>query len=256
VATSHAGQHSIGRSTSTAIFGHHTCPAAGALGIEWLGLCLGAAGDKVARGPGRASRARKLRLAQRIICLGAHALFEPLRMSDFGRCDECFACDRAFCSTSRFGFPSVVAKNGTARSLIRLLTDETAKESGILSKSALRQCRPTKSFGRLPKSGLQKKGQPLPEMLFIERIAMLLYHVWTARRVQVGLRDTGCGSNAVMCPAFAAGAFPLAQMGSASDIQTNPRLVVATGINGLYRSSVRPMAISCLPLNPWHRRAV
>src|SRR5215211_1092819 len=32
-----------------------------------------------------------------------------------------------------------------------------------------------------------------------------LYHVWTARRVQVGLRDPGLGMNAVMCPAFDAG---------------------------------------------------
>jgi hypothetical protein len=74
------------------------------------------------------------------------------------------------------------------------------------------------------------------------------YTMRTARRVQVGLRDTGCGSNAVLCPAFDAGAFPLAQMGSASDIQTNPRLGVATGMNGLCRSSARPIAISCLPL--------
>ena len=33
----------------------------------------------------------------------------------------------------------------------------------------------------------------------------LYYHVWTARRVQVGFQDTGVGSNAVMCPAFDAG---------------------------------------------------
>jgi hypothetical protein len=31
------------------------------------------------------------------------------------------------------------------------------------------------------------------------------YPVWTARRVQVGLRDTGLGSNSVICPAFDAG---------------------------------------------------
>ena len=36
-----------------------------------------------------------------------------------------------------------------------------------------------------------------------------------------------------MCPAFDAGACPLAQMGSANDIQTIGRLVIATGINGL-----------------------
>jgi hypothetical protein len=29
----------------------------------------------------------------------------------------------------------------------------------------------------------------------------ILYHVWTARGVQVGLQDIGLGSNAVMCPA-------------------------------------------------------
>jgi hypothetical protein len=70
------------------------------------------------------------------------------------------------------------------------------------------------------------------------------------------LQDTGSGSNAVMCPAFDARPGPLAQMGSANDIQTTGRLVTATGINGLCRSSVRPIAISCLPLNPWQPRAV
>jgi hypothetical protein len=69
-------------------------------------------------------------------------------------------------------------------------------------------------------------------------------------------QDTGFGSNAVMCPAFDAGSFPLAQMGSANDIQTTARLIMATGISGLCRSSVRPIAISCLLLNPWQPRAV
>jgi hypothetical protein len=45
-------------------------------------------------------------------------------------------------------------------------------------------------------------------------------------------------------------ACPLAQMGSASDIQTTGRPIIATGINGFCLSSVRPIVISCLPLNP------
>lgn len=36
-------------------------------------------------------------------------------------------------------------------------------------------------------------------------------------------QDTGLGLNAVMCPAFDADTLPLAQMGSASDIQTTSR---------------------------------
>jgi hypothetical protein len=48
----------------------------------------------------------------------------------------------------------------------------------------------------------------------------------------------------------------LAQMGSTGDIQTTGRRVLATGISGLCRSSVRPIAISCLPLTLRHRRAV
>jgi hypothetical protein len=47
-----------------------------------------------------------------------------------------------------------------------------------------------------------------------------------------------------------------AQMGSARDIQTTGRPVTAIGISGLRRASVRPIAISRLPLNPRHRRAV
>jgi hypothetical protein len=93
-------------------------------------------------------------------------------------------------------------------------------------------------------------------MLHKTRELLINYHVWTARRVQVGLQGIGDGSNAVMCPAFDAGAFPLAQMGSANDIQTRLRLGSATGINGLCRSSVRPIAISCLPLKPSALRAV
>ncbi len=68
--------------------------------------------------------------------------------------------------------------------------------------------------------------------------------------------EAGVGSNAVMCPAFDAGSIPLAQMGSARDIQTTGRLDAAIGISGLRRASVRPKAISCLPLNLRHQRAV
>jgi hypothetical protein len=70
------------------------------------------------------------------------------------------------------------------------------------------------------------------------------YTLWTARGVQEGFVRYGLGSNAVMCPAFDARPSPLAQMGSANDIQTAGRHIVATGISGFCRSSVRPIAIS------------
>ena len=44
--------------------------------------------------------------------------------------------------------------------------------------------------------------------------------------------------------------YPLAQMGSASDLQTTGRHVIATGKSGVRRSSVRPIAISCFALKP------
>jgi hypothetical protein len=45
-------------------------------------------------------------------------------------------------------------------------------------------------------------------------------------------------------------------MGSASDIQTTARPVIAIGINGFCHSSVRPIIIFCCSLNPRHQRAV
>ena len=50
-------------------------------------------------------------------------------------------------------------------------------------------------------------------------------------------------------PVYAA-SWPLAQMGSANDIQTHLRRTFASGAHGFCRSSVRPIVISCYALKP------
>ena len=82
------------------------------------------------------------------------------------------------------------------------------------------------------------------------RAQVSLYYVWTACGVQVVEADSMAVRVRSCVRPVDAASWPLAQMGSASNIQTTARLVIAIGINGFCCSSVRPIIIFCLLLKP------